>query len=124
MSYALLYAGSILLIIWGLAHIGPTKAVVRGFEPTSTENRRIITMEWVAEGLTLCFLGLLTLFVTILEGPSNPVSLIVYRACGGMLLVMAAWTSLTGARTSLFPIRICPIVKSIVAILFLVGSVV
>jgi len=45
---AMLYAGSIIILVWGVAHIVPTKSVVKGFGPTSEENRRIITMEWIA----------------------------------------------------------------------------
>ena len=123
MSDALLYAGSIIITLWGIAHVIPTKNVVTGFGQISEENKRIITMEWIAEGLTLCFLGLLVLLVTILEGPQDHVSLIVYRASAGMLVVMAGLTALTGARTSIVPIKICPIVKLIVAILFILGGV-
>lgn len=49
----LIYTGSAVIILWGIAHLIPTKAVVNGFEPVSEDNRRIITMEWMAEGLTL-----------------------------------------------------------------------
>jgi hypothetical protein len=63
------------------------------------------------------------LFVTVLEDSQNDVSLIVYRASAGMLIVMAIWTALTGARTPIIPIKICPFVKTIVAILFILGSV-
>ncbi len=122
MNDVLLYIGSAVIIVWGMAHIIPTKNVVIGFGTISDDNKRIITMEWVAEGLTLCFIGLLVLFVTILGDSQNDTSLIVYRASAGMLLAMAAWTALTGARTSIIPIKICPVVKSIVAILFIVGS--
>jgi len=34
------------------------------------------------------------------------------------------WTALTGARTSVVPIKICPFVKTIVAILFIVASII
>ena len=119
----LLYIGSILITLWGIAHIIPTKSVVNGFGPISEDNKRIITMEWVAEGLTLCFIGLLVLFITILGGSQNPASIIVYRISALMLIVMAGWTLLTGVRTSIVPIKICPLVKTIVAILFFVGSV-
>ncbi|MBM3156286.1 MAG: hypothetical protein FJ004_03260, partial [Chloroflexi bacterium] len=85
----LLYIGSAVAIVWGIAHIIPTKNVVNGFGQLSTDNKRIITMEWVAEGLTLCFVGALVLSITILEGDQNPVSLIVYRASAGMLIAMA-----------------------------------
>ncbi len=119
----LLYAGSALITVWGIAHIVPTKSVVNGFGAISQENKRIITMEWIAEGLTLCFIGLLVLFVTISKEPQNQVSNIVYWASAAMLLVMAVLTSLTGARTSIVPIKICPAVKIVVAILFVLGSI-
>ncbi len=118
----LLYAGSALITVWGIAHIVPTKSVVNGFGTISRENKRIITMEWIAEGLTLCFIGLLVLFVTIFKESQNQISNIVYWASAAMLVVMAALTSLTGARTSIVPIKICPAVKIAVAILFVLGS--
>jgi hypothetical protein len=123
MNDILLYIGSAVLIVWGIAHIVPTRNVVNGFGQISEDNKRIITMEWVAEGLALCFIGLLVLLVTVLEDSQNDVSLIVYRTSAGMLLVMAIWTALTGARTPIIPIKICPFVKTIVAILFILGSV-
>ncbi len=119
----LLYVGSGVITLWGVSHIVPVKGVVDGFGPISVDNRRIITMEWVVEGLTLCFIGLLVLVVTLLGGSGNPVSIIVYRASAVMLLVMAGWTAVTGARTSIVPIKICPFVKGAVAVLFLLGSV-
>ena len=119
----ILYVGSALITVWGIAHIVPTKSVVNGFGAISQENKRIITMEWIAEGLTLCFIGLLVLFVTIFKESQNQVSNIVYWASAAMLLVMAVLTSLTGARTSIVPIKICPAVKIVVAILFVLGSI-
>lgn len=79
-------------------------------------------MEWIAEGITLCFIGLLVIFITITGGSRNPVSLHVYRASALMLIVMAILTGLTGARTSIVPIKICPIVKTVVALLFFLGT--
>ena len=117
----MLYIGSVLITLWGIAHIVPTKSIVGGFGSISEDNKRIITMEWVAEGLTLCFIGLLVLFITILGGSQNPVSIIVYRISALMLLVMVILSLFTGARTSIIPIKICPLVKTIVAVLFLLG---
>ena len=118
----LLIIGSIAIFLWGVSHIVPTPGVVAGFEPITSENRLIITMEWVAEGLTLCFIGALVLYITLGAGPDNPVSVMVYRAAAVMLLIMAIWTGLTGARTSIIPIKICPIVKTAVATLFISAS--
>ena len=63
----LLYLGSIVITLWGVSHIIPTKSVVAGFGTLSSDNYRIITMEWVAEGLTIIFIGLLVLAPKILR---------------------------------------------------------
>jgi hypothetical protein len=118
----LIFVGTAIITIWGIAHIVPTKSVVTGFGQISKDNKRIITMEWIAEGLTLCFIGLLVLFITITGGTRNPVSLNVYRASALMLVVMAILTAFTGARTSIVPIKICPAVKIVVALLFFLGT--
>ena len=121
-NYILLYVGAGIITVWGIAHIIPTKAVVNGFGQISQDNRRIITMEWIAEGLTLCFIGLLVLFVNIWGEAQSRTSIMVYMASAAMLVIMAALTSVTGARTSIVPIKICPFVKIAVAILFILGT--
>jgi hypothetical protein len=118
----LLYTGSVVIILWGAAHIVVTKSVVSGFGEISADNRRIITMEWLDEGLTLCFIGLLVLFTALWGGGPSPVSCIVYTMSAAMLLVLAGVSLFTGARTSIIPIKICPIVKTAVALLFVLGS--
>jgi len=122
-SDVLVYLGATVIAAWGIAHIAPTTSVVAGFGAISDDNRRIILMEWAAEGLALAFIGLLVLLVTAIHGSDDPVSLSVFRISAGMLLVMAAWTAVTGARTSILPIKICPVVKTAVAALLLVASV-
>ena len=109
------YVGSSVIMLWGIAHIIRTRHIVRGFEPTSVDNRRIMTMEWVAEGLTLIFIGLLVFFARFFYGGCP----LTYPMCALMLLVMAAWTALTGGRTSDAFLKISPVVETIVAILFL-----
>lgn len=119
----MLYIGSIVIIIWGISHIIPTKSVVNGFGSISEDNKRIITMEWVGEGLALSFIGSLVLLITLLGYSQNIVSDIVYRGSSLMLIIMAGWTLATGARTSIIPIKICPIIKTATAILFFLGSI-
>jgi hypothetical protein len=120
--YVLVSIGSMVITLWGIAHLVPTKSVVSGFGTISGDNKKIITMEWIAEGLTLCFIGLLVLLVTLYAGPQNLVSVLVYKVTAWMLVAMAGLTFVTGAKTSIAAIRICPLVKSIVAILFFLGS--
>lgn len=118
----LLYLGSVIILIWGIGHIIPTKSVVTGFGNISEDNKRIITMEWIAEGLILCFIGVLVFLITFLEGLQNSGSILVYQLCGLMLLVMAGLTAMTGAKTPIKAIKFCPVIKTIVAILFFLGS--
>ena len=62
-----LYLGAVLLILWGVAHIIPTRGVVAGFGALSEDNRINIIMEWVAEGLALAFVGALAALVTLVH---------------------------------------------------------
>ena len=78
-------------------------------------------MESIAEGLTLCFIGVLVFLFTIFTGIQNEAAGILYLACAVMLLIMAILTLSTGARTSLLPYKICPVVKTVVAVLFFLG---
>ena len=119
----LVYIGSSLIIAWGATHLIPTRAIVNGFGDISADNKKILTMECLAEGLTLIFLGVLPLVFTILSGPQGKPADIVYLACAVMLLAMALLTLLTGARTAQIPYKICPVVKTAVAVLFILGSV-
>ena len=52
-NLVLLYAGAALPLIWGVAHLFPTKNVVAGFGDISLDNKRIITMEWINEAAAL-----------------------------------------------------------------------
>jgi hypothetical protein len=46
-SDILLYIGSAIITLWGVAHTIPTKSVVSGFGSISQDNKQIITMEWI-----------------------------------------------------------------------------
>ena len=47
-SKMMLYIGSTVIILWGVAHIIPTKSIVEGFGEITKENQILITMERVA----------------------------------------------------------------------------
>jgi len=123
MNETLLYIGSIVIILWGIAHIIPTKAIVNGFGEISEDNRKVLTMELIAEGLTLIFLGVLPLLVTLSVGIQDRTAGIVYLACAAMLLVMAILTGMTGARTSTIWYKLCPAIKTVVAVLFILSRI-
>jgi hypothetical protein len=103
MRNILLYTGSAAIAFWGLMHIVKTRAVVAGFEPLSHDNRLVLTMEWILEGVTLCFVAALVSAVTLLAGSETSVATIVYRAAGLMMIVMAGVSLFTGARAAPLP---------------------
>lgn len=119
----LLYTGSIIIILWGIAHLIPTGAIVRGFGNISEDNNKILAMEIISEGLTLIFLGLFPLLSLIVAGPGEKVSQMIFIGFAAMLLVMAILTAATGARTPTIWYKLCPAVKTICAILYVFGSV-
>jgi hypothetical protein len=122
LNHILLYVGSGVIFLWGIGHIIPTRSVVKDFGEISKDNKLIITMEWIAEGMTLCFIGILVALATIFGGLENEVTHIVIRASAVMLVVMAFLSSATGARTSILPMKLCPRVKAGVALLFVLGT--
>jgi hypothetical protein len=49
----LLHVALALTGLWGVAHLFATRGVVAGFGELTAGNRRIITMEWIVEGVAL-----------------------------------------------------------------------
>lgn len=117
----LVILGSLLTIIWGIAHLIPTSSVVKGFGNISIDNIRLIQMEWINEGLTLIFIGLLVLLVTILENNITKIKKIVYIASAIMLFSMAILSLFTGFKIDFIPFRLCPIIFSVSGVFILQG---
>lgn len=116
------YIGGAMAIAWGLAHIAATKPVVADFGSLSSDSRRILLMEWIAEGIALCFIGLLVI-LTMLEGePDSFLHVLVLRSCSLALIAFAVLSAFTGARTIRIPFRICPFVEMGSGILIFTGS--
>jgi len=118
----LLYAGAITVIIWGIAHIFPTMGVVKGFGDISDDNKEILKMEWINEGLSLIFVGVLILLITILGGHENSISKIVYLASAVFLFSMAILSLFTGFKVNFLPYKLCPVIFSFSGILLIIGS--
>ena len=124
MKELLLYLGSAIITFWGVAHIAiPTRAIIKGFGPITLDNKRILAMEWIMEGLALSFIGVLVILVTVFEGTENPASILVYRASAVMLVVMAFVSLFTGAQTSIIPMKLCPPIFVLVAIMYWFGGI-
>ena len=118
----LLYLASLLLVIWGVAHLFPTRNVVKGFGGISLDNRRVITMEWINEGATLIFIGGLTAAVTLID-PSSLLARTVYWLTIIMLNALSIISLFTGFKVNFLPYRLCPVIFTGSSILILLGMV-
>jgi CHASE2 domain-containing sensor protein len=117
----LVIIGGLLNVAWGVAHLFPTISVVKGFGNITIDNQRIILMEWVNEGLTLIFIGLLVFFITILNKENSRATKIVYAAAAIMLFSMAVLSLFTGFRIDFIPFQLCPIIFTGSGLLILQG---
>ncbi|MEJ2048730.1 MAG: hypothetical protein P8Y60_02590 [Calditrichota bacterium] len=74
------------------------------------------------EGLTFCFIGALVLLLTALTGSPQATHRIVYLSSAAFLLILSVLSLFTGARTKEIPFKICPVIKTVTAILFIIAS--
>jgi hypothetical protein len=116
----LLYLAAFLTTLWGVAHLFPTRNVVKGFGDISLDNQRVITMEWINEGATLIFIGVLTAAVTIVD-PASLVARTVYWLAIIMLNTLSIISLFTGFKVNFLPYRLCPIIFTGSSILILLG---
>jgi hypothetical protein len=109
LNETLLYVAAAVTALWGIAHVLPTKSVVRGFGKLSLDNKRIITMEWILEGVALIFIGVLIATVTAVDA-TTVVARSVYVISAIGLLVFAVISFFTGFRVKFLPFRLCPFI--------------
>ena len=115
--------GSLVLIVWGLAHIVPVRRILRGFGSLSRENERIVSSTWIGEGLALVFVGAvegLVAYYGILGGALE--NKIAY-AGGAFLLALALIDLSTKARNPHFAMRLCPVILALVAGAYIASAV-
>ena len=117
----LLYIAAALTAVWGIAHLFATRGVVAGFGELSADNRRIITMEWIVEGVALLALGVLVAAVTI-AGSGGAAASAAYAVAAATLLVLAVVSLFTGARIAFLPFRLCPLIFATSALLIGLGA--
>ena len=119
----MLYLGAALTVLWGIAHLFPTGSVVKGFGAISADNQRIITMEWIVEGVSLIFIGALVASITFID-PIGTVSKAVFLLSAIVLLVLASVSLLTGFKVNFLPFKLCPFIFTASALLIIVGGLV
>ena len=116
----LLCAGAFFIFLWGIAHLIPTKNVVRDFGKISEDNRNIITMEWIVEGVSLIFIGIFTTVITFVN-PEESVARILYLLIVAELIMLALVSLFTGFKVKFLPFKLCPIIFLLSAALIISG---
>lgn len=122
-SQFFLYLGAFFTMAWGAAHLFATRSVVKGFGGISQDNRQIITMEWIVEGVCLIFIGLLVAAVTTVDRTST-VSRAVYWIAFAELNVLSIVSLFTGFKVNFLPFKLCPVIFTTASLLILSGRLV
>lgn len=120
MGLILAYTGAAFVSFWGFSHLFPTKNVVAGFGAISADNRNIITMEWIVEGVALIFIGALVATVTVVDAAS-PVSRAVYWLVVIVLNALSVVSLFTGFKVKFVPFKLCPVIFTVASVLILLG---
>ena len=121
LNQVLLYSGSALISFWGIAHLFPTKSVVSGFGEISVDNKQIITMEWIIEGIALIFIRSIVAIVTAIDHTSS-IALVIYLSSVVVLIVLAIVSFFTGFKISFLPFKLCPVIFITSAVLIILGG--
>ena len=123
----LLYLAAGSTALWGIAHLCATRGVVRGFGELTPDNRHIITMEWIVEGVALVALGAFIATVTAVGhrdsgGAVSEAATAVYATAIATLVVLAVVSLFTGFRVKFLPFRLCPVIFILSAMLVALGA--
>ncbi len=121
MNPIFLYIAAALTGVWGIAHLFATRGAVKGFGNLSEDNRRIITMEWIVEGIALISTAAFVAAATAVD-PGAAVSSAVYAVALGTLVVLAVVSLFTGFKVAFLPFRLCPVIFGVSAALIAWGA--
>ena len=121
MDQILIYIASTMTCLWGVVHLFATKGVVKGFGDLSTDNSRIITMEWIVEGVALISIASFVATVTAIQ-PEALLSQAVYVVAIVTLIALAFVSLFTGFRVAFLPFRLCPFIFCASAALIFFGA--
>jgi hypothetical protein len=122
MSTVLAYVAAAVVALWGVAHAVPTRQVVAGFGPLSTDNRRVLVQEWLAEAFTMWGIAAIVIAATAAGGAVTGVRGWVYWVAAALLVALGVLTAVTGARTRVVWFKVCPLVMAVAAILLVAAS--
>lgn len=116
----ILYVSAAMLIFWGIGHLIPTHSIVKDFGHVSPDNKRIIAMEWIIEGVFLIFIGSVIVVLTCFDY-KNEISIIIYLLCFIALNILALVSLFTGFKIRFLPFRLCPFIFLTSAFLIIIA---
>ncbi len=105
-----------------MAYVIPTRQVVAGFGEMPEDDRWVLIMEWVAEERAMWFVAALVAAVAAFGSDGEAAVAFVYRLSAGFLVVVGAWTALTGARGPVIWFKLCPVARGTTAGLLVAAS--
>ena len=121
MNQLLLFVAAGLTGIWGVAHLFATRGAVADFGDMSVDHRRIITMEWIAEGVALISTAAFVAVAAAID-PLSSVSSAVFAVAIRTLVTLASVSVFTGFRVPFLPYRLCPFIFGLSAALIAWGA--
>ena len=121
MNQVMLYVAAGVTGLWGVSHLFATRGAVAGFGDISADNRRIITMEWIAEGVALISIATFVAVAAAIDSGSAVASG-VFAVAIGTLVVLAVVSLFTGFRVGFLPYKLCPVIFGISAALIAWGA--
>lgn len=121
MNEVVLYVAAALTVAWGVAHLLATRGAVAGFGDLSADNRRILTMEWMVEGIALIATGCFVTVATVIDAEAA-VSIGVYAVAVATLIGLAVLSLFTGFKVAFLPYRLCPLIFAVSAALIAAGA--
>ncbi|MBN1803807.1 MAG: hypothetical protein JW837_01025 [Sedimentisphaerales bacterium] len=119
-NYILLYSGAALPILWGISHLFPTRSIVSEFGDITLDNKRIITMEWIIEGVVLIFIGVIVAAVTYIDY-THRISRVIYWLSFLMLNTLSVISFRTIFKINFLPYKLQPIIFTSSSSLIMIG---
>jgi len=114
----LLLLGAILILSCGSIHLFLIKSIINGFNNMSEENKKVTFMEWIVEGLTLYFISILVLFITLSGLSEEFVSKVLFGASFVLLLIMTILSLMTVINLRIDDLTLQPNIKKIIKVHF------
>jgi hypothetical protein len=94
------------------------------FGDISEENKRVLAMSWIAEGVALIFIGAVVCLTVAIAGTENDATRVVTWSAAAAMSAFVVVNLFTGFRTSIMPIKACVLVDGLAGTLFLIGSII